>query len=1616
MVWVIGLVASVLVSAPAAPAAADPVPEQPTDPVPPVFGDSSVAPQSTADELPAPPSEGAVDAGGPVDSDADFSDPPPSLGQFWDALVGRRDVAEPPVLSEPGRGFDDDASTRMDDRTTERVEVYANPDGTETMLVSPEPVRFRDPSGDWVDYDLDLVDSGDGALVAEASDSGVRVPLDPVAEAMVTVDTGAGRLAWSLPDVLSVEGGAGGVVEVLPAQHLGSVSDGAGQAVPDPSTPMDDANAAVIDGDGDVDGVVEVTKDGFEQSVVVGSAEGPSSYRVVVELPPGVVARNVETAPGFSAHVEFVGADGVVVGMFGSGVAHDSAAVGNGVGALGAVTTSVASQDATAAVLEVALDTGWFGDPARVFPVTIDPTWSRSARDDGYDTHVQENLPTSSGWSSDVLYVGDYAANTTARAFVTFTDLPAGAPSGQFFVTDADLVMYNSYANTCDQRSIQVEGLFEDFSAATTWNDQPVIDPYGVEGSAMVPLSPCALGFHTWDVTGYARRWFEGTQAYMAAAAGYTGADFGLRLSATDEGDPLTWRAFRSGENTNPGAPVLAVTYETRPAAPVHSSPEDGAHLLEVPTLEVDPVADPDGDPVKYWFRVWSTPSEFENGLVLNSGWIDDPSWTPPAESFEDGVSYTWRAYATDQETTPMWSLATRTFVVDGHPAYAPTDAAGPYGVDLATGNVTSGWSGPELPTVEGSFGVGASYDAQSALPESDLTGSYFNDGNDNESFDDDVVIRRSDPSVSFIWTLAGGPYPELETGEWLARWEGFVEVPQTGSYEFGTVHHGKTRVVIDGTTVLDRWSQVAYEEAPVYDASPVTLSAGELYPIAIEFAAPGPIWGIPTDGFVELWAKGAVNEQRVDGSWLSPKQYEAHEALPDGWTLGAASYAGFTHAEVGNDTVAIKDSFGYGLVFNRTEDGAGWEPAEEWNTATLVDDATGAGQLTLQADGWTYVFDGDGKLVAASSPVTEGDTAPSHTYETITIGGIDYQRLTTIGDSVSGRSILLAYEDGSGGCPAAPPGFDPTPPTGMLCEVSYWDGTATELYYVGGQLGRVTNPGAAVTDFTYDGAGLLAGVRDPLAADAVAAGVRADDGTTFWEVAYDTGGRAVSITGPEPAPGEARPVTSYSYATAYTDVHVAGLAEPNGFTRRAAYHPDFGRQVTDTTADGLTSTIEYDDLDRPWMTTDGTGMKASTIFNDWGLATDTYGPAPAAWFGADGLPQAGYVAQTPHNATGYDEFNTLGATWWDNTEMEGAPVSSDMGVGTAGGEIAFSWSSHPDVAFITGNNYSGRLTGLVNLAQAGEYTIEIVRNAKVTAFVDGTLVGSDWEGTSQTMSATVQVDEPGWKPIMIGFAHPGSGNASLELRWKTPGSGSTVVVPGTALRPQMGVATSQTGPDGEVTAMGYEDPATGMATSSTADPGGEDLTQSFAYEAAGEGYRRMLSRTLPAGPDTEVTYAYYGDSETRDNPCTPEADAANQAGAPKLSTGADPDGAGGQGAITSEWVYDATGRVVAQRRNDDDWTCTTYDSRGRPVTVNYPAWGGEPARTVITNTTAITGGGSAGHADLVLADEPLAYWRLGESSSAGAAVDASGNGNDGDYNGTVSVGVGGAIEADTAA
>jgi hypothetical protein len=100
------------------------------------------------------------------------------------------------------------------------------------------------------------------------------------------------------------------------------------------------------------------------------------------------------------------------------------------------------------------------------------------------------------------------------------------------------------------------------------------------------------------------------------------------------------------------------------------------------------------------------------------------------------------------------------------------------------------------------------------------------------------------------------GQSPAIFAGAFSARWRGFLESPLTESFSFviytygvnhgGNVMGSKVRLWIDGRPVIDEWEKVKFQRVDGWwrtracISKPITLSAGRLVPIRLEYAAAG--------------------------------------------------------------------------------------------------------------------------------------------------------------------------------------------------------------------------------------------------------------------------------------------------------------------------------------------------------------------------------------------------------------------------------------------------------------------------------------------------------------------------------------------------------------------------------------------------------------------------------------------------------------------------------------------------------------------------------------------------------------------------------------------------------
>jgi len=1117
----------------------------------------------------------------------------------------------------------------------------------------------------------------------------------------------------------------------------------------------------------------------------------------------------------------------------------------------------------------------------------------------------------------------------------------------------------------------------------------------------------------------------------------------GPGLTAWFYNQQLYWTVMVSNSSTGSGfvsyAPVWNpwMLVNGCPATPQMSDPGGGSGGFtwapnQPPTLTITPYADPDGDAAQYRFVIREKGS---TGLLFTSDWstmsnsIAPITFTVPADaSLQPGVSYEWSAEAQDQTTYFHW------YYYQGEPCSAassfrsaefearlgaggpsPTQSLGPVSINLATGNVTTAITTPQVSTLGGAMGASLAYNSRAN--DIGLRARLYNDSNGNVIADaNELVTGRVDREMSFKWTTPGAA-PGITN--FVGTWTGYITIPVAGTYQIAAAVGADERAEVKvgaGYTMQANYANPAAIPINIptgitpssYNAyANVSATAGgfvaaawQVLPITVTYSNPGGAGNL----VLYLSTNGAAYGD-VPTTWLSPDV----RVVPRGWTFNHLDGAGasYTAARVEATEILLTRADGSTVSYSRNATGGYTPPPNEDDVVALV-----GGKVTVtDTGGSVHQFRDDGQLDTVTAPLdAKTPAAPTPIWTSITLAGstVATSRMTALNDPISGRQVLFTYQGVGGTCPSA--GGFVAVPAGMLCQITYPDASTTRLFYVADgqgsvQLSRVLNPGDATLGYptldlgytqismpapsggTYS-VPLLTSVRDPLVNDAITAGQIANVPDYLTAIAYDAAGRVLSVTAPKPS------ATATFRQQVFVDYQIVGGVTFNETRLRVLglddtlSSTDWDRRVEfDSTA---RTTREYQALNTTstqtviseygWDTNSASDRllwsKASNqitrnVYSDEGWVTDSYGPANAACFDAvTKMPNGSCTAPAvPHSSTVRDGgLSGLAVTVWPTNNFSGPPSNMTTGL-TGSAALSYSWAlSGPAEATTTAgaqltDNYSMRLTGSIVFPTNGTFTFTGTPDDLLNVYIDDQLIVSAGCCSAVSGSFYLPPGSPLTRRIRMDFAEY-TGAASLSLTWAGPGIIGTVAVPVSALKPRYGLVTSSTTDDSggvtpsSTTTTTYSaaglDPVFGLPVAVYS--GG--LTTTTGYETGG--YRRRTSRTLPAG--NQATYEYYSNATTVDNPCTIAADPVNQGGMLRYSIDAVAQ-SGKQ--IIAEQVYDIVGRAVASRRGtrtagvdtwEATWSCSTFDARQRLVTVTVPNKAGSSIERTITTTYSMSG------------------------------------------------------------
>jgi hypothetical protein len=96
-----------------------------------------------------------------------------------------------------------------------------------------------------------------------------------------------------------------------------------------------------------------------------------------------------------------------------------------------------------APALRVTLDAGWLADPARVFPVTVDPTFTEVSS----STYAEVSAPVGDHSMEKTIKIGSYNSGPdSANSFLLF---PKDLDNSGVQVSSASLRLFDTWASTC---------------------------------------------------------------------------------------------------------------------------------------------------------------------------------------------------------------------------------------------------------------------------------------------------------------------------------------------------------------------------------------------------------------------------------------------------------------------------------------------------------------------------------------------------------------------------------------------------------------------------------------------------------------------------------------------------------------------------------------------------------------------------------------------------------------------------------------------------------------------------------------------------------------------------------------------------------------------------------------------------------------------------------------------------------------------------------------------------------------------------------------------------------------------------------------------------------------
>ena len=508
--------------------------------------------------------------------------------------------------------FNPATSTRIAAQSTETSDLFANADGSFTRRAYQQRHNYKALDGTWQPIDTTLVPGPGGRWRVGASSTAVDLAAsadDPVLES-VQLDAGH-AVGYAL---------------------LGAAAVGA-------SVSGDTATYDTVFAGTDL--TLQALTGGLKETFVLHSADAPNSWTFALHL-RGLTARLAA-----DGSVQYLDAAGTVrlstPAAYMTDANYDPHSGEPAVSR--AVRYDLVDLPGGGQGLRVTADALWLTDPARVFPVSVDPTTANEGPTGG--TYAETTNPGDNHLAAELKTGTSDGASIHAYSFLKFdnffTDFHATA-----HITAVSLKIFDFWAWTCSAQPFWVNPV------SVGWTLTGVTGYPGPAFGAAIgsvtadPGVACTNTGHNVNLgTWMSVPLTKDTLVNWAAG----GVNNGLAVTAS-QSVKQQWKQFASTNTAH--APYLAVTYDLN-TAPVVDRQYPPVNY-PVPTLTPELVAtghDPDAfpgtgtGPVNYRFRIYSysggTLTKINESLALSTG-----DHVVPAGVLTWGQTYYWQAVVND--------------------------------------------------------------------------------------------------------------------------------------------------------------------------------------------------------------------------------------------------------------------------------------------------------------------------------------------------------------------------------------------------------------------------------------------------------------------------------------------------------------------------------------------------------------------------------------------------------------------------------------------------------------------------------------------------------------------------------------------------------------------------------------------------------------------------------------------------------------------------------------------------------------------------------------------------------------------------------------------------------